>query len=145
MLYLYNRSRGYKSLFGMIVDCKLWLLTSLSEFGDNQKLDEYHLIKAIVFLFAKTQFSWKTTNTFSSTMRKKVIISCKNKHGRILALDFIKRYHKAFQRLHIIAIISKTCYTGLHICIWRIFFLCSEKIPFQLMRLWNTGAACNSI
>ena len=65
-------------------------------------------------------------------MRKKVIISCKNIHGRILALDFIKPYHKAFQRLHIIAIISKTCYTGLHICIWRIFFFAQKKTHSNL-------------
>lgn len=72
---------------------------------------------------------------FSFDEKKKVIISCKNKHGWIWHLIYQKCYHKAFLRLHIIP--PEICCT---LMVLQEGFWPGKKIAF----LRNTGTACFS-
>lgn len=87
------------------VNCKAWILTpSYLVFDTARNKMNMTLNKNISFL-APGMFCYIENNKyfFSFDEKKKIIISCKNKHGWIWHLIYQKCYHKAFLRLHIIS------------------------------------------
>lgn len=75
----------------------------ISCFRHCQKQDEYDLKQKYFFSSARNVLLyWKQQIFFFIRWEKKIIISCKNKHGWIWHLIYQKCYHKAFLRLHII-------------------------------------------
>lgn len=119
------------------VNCKAWILTpSYLVFDTARNKMNMTLNKNISFL-APGMFCYIENNKyfFSFDEKKKVIISCKNKHGWIWHLIYQKCYHKAFLRLHIIP--PEICCT---LMVLQEGFWPGKKIAF----LRNTGTACFS-